>query len=178
MIKIIQANKEHMDTVRDLFREYQLWLDADVCFQGFEDELSNLPSVYANPKGSIYLAFDKKIAIACAAIKPSNDNPNTVAELKRLYVKENYRGHGIGRDIFNFSMHSAQVMGYKAVVLETLPNKMEAARFLYRDYGFKPITNYLDNADKGVACFRYSFLDNVDHTVDISTEINANKNAE
>ena len=166
MMNIIQAKSDHMDLVRELFREYQAWLDADVCFQGFEDELANLPGAYAEPKGAIYLAFDKDQAVACSAIKPSEDKPNKNAELKRLYVQEAFRGHGIGRDIFKASMHGARVMGYEGVVLETLPEKMQAAQFLYRDYGFKPITNYCDNADKGVECFRYRFQDNANSNID------------
>jgi len=156
-MRIIRAQIEYMDIVRGLFREYQAWLDADVCFQDFKEELANLSEVYAEPKGAIYLAFDNEKAIACSAIKPSKNNPETEAELKRLYVQESYRGHGIGRDIFNASMQAAQKMAYQAVVLETLPEKMQAAQFLYRDYGFQPIPNYLENADEGVECFCYRF---------------------
>jgi len=159
-MKIIQAELEHLDQVRDLFREYQTWLDADVCFQGFEDELANLPGAYAQPNGAIYLAFDEDKTIACSAIKPSAENPDKHAELKRLYVQEGYRGHGVGRDIFNTCMQGAQSMGYEAVVLETLPEKMKAAQFLYRDYGFESVDNYLDNADQGVACFQFNFKNN------------------
>lgn len=159
-MKIIEAKLQHLDQVRELFREYQDWLDADVCFQGFEEELANLPGAYAEPYGSIYIAIHEDQAVACSAIKPSDIDPDKQAELKRLYVQESYRGHGLGRDIFQVSMDGAKAMGYKAVVLETLPEKMQAAQFLYRDYGFKPVDNYLDNADQGVECFQYRFEDN------------------
>lgn len=70
-MKTITAESQHLDKVRELFREYQTWLDADVCFQGFEEELANLPGDYAQPNGAIYLVMDDDQAIACSAIKPS-----------------------------------------------------------------------------------------------------------
>lgn len=159
-MEIIKAQIEHMDIVRDLFREYQAWLDAACCFQGFEEELANLPGSYAPPKGTIYLAFDDEHAVACAAIRQRSDKPETDAELKRLYVKEAYRGQGLGRDIFYASMSEAQKIGYENVVLETLPAKMKTAQILYRDFGFRPISNYSDNTDEDVEYFRYCFKDN------------------
>lgn len=160
-MEIIQAQQQHMDMVRELFREYQAWLNNDICFQGFEEELANLPGSYAAPKGVIYLAFDDEQAVACSAIRPRSDKPETEAELKRLYVKNVYRGHGLGRDMFNASMLGARKMGYDSVVLETLPEKMKAAQFLYRDYGFQPMPNYRGNLDidndEGVECYRHSF---------------------
>lgn len=156
-MKIIQAQEQHMDLVRDLFREYQTWLDADICFQGFEEELIDLPGSYAEPNGIIFLAFDGDQAVGCSAIRPRDDQPETDAELKRLYVKDIYRGHGVGRDVFNASMQSAKEMGYEAVVLETLPEKMQAAQFLYRDYGFKTMSAYGTNTDDSIEYYRYSF---------------------
>ncbi len=156
-MEIIQAQAQHLDLVRDLFREYQTWLDADCCFQGFEAELTNLPGSYAAPKGVIYLAFDGDQAVGCSAIKPRADKPTTDAELKRLYIKESYRGHGLGKDIFKASMLSAKQMGYEAVVLETLPEKMKAAQFLYKDYGFETISAYGESTDESIQYLRYMF---------------------
>lgn len=159
-MEIIKAEEQHMDMVRELFREYQVWLDADVCFQDFEEELANLPGHYSAPKGIIYLAFDDKKAIACSAIKPCKDKPKTYAELKRLYVQESYRGKGLGKKVFDTSMQGAKEMGYEAVILETLPEKMKAAQFLYREYGFQAMPDYLGNADQGVECLSYRFKNN------------------
>lgn len=165
-MEIIQAQEQHMDMVRELFREYQAWLDNDICFQGFEAELANLPGSYAAPRGAIYLAFADEEVVACSAIKPRSDKyENNEAELKRLYVKRIHRGHGLGRDMFNTAMFGASEMGYASVVLETLAEKMEAAQCLYRDYGFRPIPNYRKNFSKGnnkdtnegVECYFYSF---------------------
>ena len=155
-MEIIQAKAEHMEVVRDLFRDYQAWLNVDICFQGFEEELASLPGRYDAPKGAVYLAYDNDVVVACSAIRPRIDKPDSEAEFKRLFVKEMYRGHGIGHQIFEAAMQGAKEMGYQTVVLETLPI-MEAAQHLYIDYGFEPTNAYFDDADESVEFFRYSF---------------------
>ncbi len=165
ILNIVEAESKDMDVVRELFREYQAWLDVDVCFQGFEEELASLPGRYAAPEGVIFLVFDEKQnnPIACSAIRPRIDqtddkqnNKNNDAELKRLFVHEDYRGGGIGKDLFFASMSAAKEMGYASVVLETLPI-MKKAKSLYQRYGFESIPAYFDNADESVEFYRYQF---------------------
>jgi ribosomal protein S18 acetylase RimI-like enzyme len=155
-MKIIEAQLPDMGVVQNLFREYQSWLNVDICFQGFEEELTALPGRYSSPKGAIYLAFDEQRAVACAAIRPRTDKADSEAELKRLYVQEEYRGRGIGREIFYTAMTSVQGMDYTSVVLETLPI-MTAAKSLYLGYGFKNIPAYFANADESIEFYRYRF---------------------
>ena len=155
-LDIIEAQVKDMDLVREFFREYQAWLNVDICFQGFEEELASLPGRYAPPKGAIYLVFDGDEAIACAAIRPRIDTPDTEAEFKRLFVRETHRSKGIGKKVFNEAMKSAKQMGYKTVVLETLPI-MKSAKYLYQEYGFKHCDAYFENADESVEFYRYSF---------------------
>ncbi len=156
MINIVEANSDQMGLVRDFFREYQSWLNVDVCFQGFEEELANLPDRYAAPKGAIYLAYEAGAAIGCAAIRPT-ENPNE-AELKRLFIRDVYRGHGIGNKLFLAAMEGARNKGYTTMVLETLPI-MKAAKSLYQGYGFTKIKSYTNNADADVECYIYQFDD-------------------
>lgn len=155
-MKIIKAQAEHVEIVRGMFRKYQAWVDNDICFKGFEEEIANLPGQYSPPKGVIYLAYDETEVVACAAIRPRIDKSETEAELKRIFVKDNYRGHGLGKEIFDFAMLGAKEMGYKTVVIETLPI-MTAAQHLYEDYGFVRATAYFENADDSVDFFRYTF---------------------
>ena len=155
-VKIIEAQTTDMETVRDLFRAYQAWLNVDICFQGFEQELATLPGHYAAPKGVIYIAIDENNAIACGAIRPVVDSSENSAELKRLFVHEDYRGKGIGKKIFNALMASAEEMGYDSIVLETLPI-MKTAKSMYLNYGFERVAAYNQNADSEVEFYRYQF---------------------
>ena len=75
--------------VEKLFREYSNSIGVDICFQGFEQELANLPGKYAEPKGCVLLAFvDDKLA-GCGALRPLDA---ATCEMKRLYVRSAFRG--------------------------------------------------------------------------------------
>jgi putative acetyltransferase len=93
-VRITEARPEDMPRVRELFIEYQKWLDIDLCFQDFEQELKTLPGKYAPPRGLILLAFVGDSLIGCVGIRPRTEDE---AELKRLYVQPPFQGCGIGR---------------------------------------------------------------------------------
>lgn len=136
---------EDMPPVRDIFREYAHQLGVDLCFQGFEEELAQLPGDYAAPRGTLKLALvDGQIA-GCCALRPldSSDYPNA-AEMKRLYVRKPYRRFGLGRQLAETVLDVARTEGYHSVLLDTL-DEMEAARALYVDLGFEEIAPYYHN---------------------------------
>ena len=83
-----------MATVRELFLEYAAWLDFDLCFQGFEQEVADLPGKYAPPAGGLWLA---RVAGAPAGVVGLRPLEQDVAELKRLWIRPAFRGHGLGR---------------------------------------------------------------------------------
>ncbi len=135
--------------VRTIFREYAGSLKVDLCFQGFDDELANLPGDYAEPRGALLLArVDGQIA-GCCALRPmdSADYPNA-CEMKRLYVRTTFRGLGLGRQLAESIMDAARIAGYDYVLLDTLDD-MEAARTLYEDLGFVDIPPYYHNPIAG-----------------------------
>jgi len=135
--------------VRAIFREYAGSLKVDLCFQGFDDELANLPGDYAEPRGALLLArVDGQIA-GCCALRPmdSADYPNA-CEMKRLYVRTTFRGLGLGRQLAESIMDAARIAGYDYVLLDTLDD-MEAARTLYEDLGFVDIPPYYHNPIAG-----------------------------
>ncbi|MEH6456613.1 MAG: GNAT family N-acetyltransferase [Cocleimonas sp.] len=159
-MKIIQAQTEHLDTVRTLFQEYQ----SDVnqggnceCFEGFEDELASLPGNYSKPKGIIYLAFASEDyskstnAIGCIAIRPRDGKPKE-AEIKRLYVRANKRGSGAGQHLLNNVFMFAKMNKYSALFLETTAT-MQAAKSLYDSYGFEQAKSNNSN----IECYQYAF---------------------
>lgn len=155
---IITADESHMDLVRVFFREYRdTFADPDACFINFEEELANLPGDYAPPKGAIYIAYDdEQHSVGCAAIRPTKDP--TEVELRRVFVRELYRSHGIGHKIFTGAMDDAHAKGYRSVKIETL-QFMEAANHLYQDYGFKKSDEvHPDNPE--IEIYRYVFGEN------------------
>ena len=148
MTEIIQAETvSHLAAARELFREYEAWLDLDLCFQGFEAELAGLPGKYAPPDGRLRLAFDDAKLAGCIALRKLGDE---VCEMKRLYVRNEFRGRGIGVQLIERIIADAREIGYRAMRLDTFPPKMGRAVKLYESHGFRPIPPYYDNPFDGV----------------------------
>jgi ribosomal protein S18 acetylase RimI-like enzyme len=151
--KIIEADYHDLLKVAQLFREYQQFIGVDLCFQGFEEELSSLPGKYEPPLGAIFLAIENEELIGCVAIRPIDQQQ---AELKRLYVKQASHGQGIGKQLFECAMARAQSIGYDSILLETLES-MQSARKLYLGSGFREIEPYYHNPDPSTKFYRYDF---------------------
>lgn len=133
----------------DLFREYQAWLDVDLCFQDFESELSNVAEMYAQPRGVIYIATVDGEDVGVGALRPVSD---TQCEMKRVYVRESVRGLGLGKRIIDLLIAHGVETGYTSMVLDTLP-KLETAQAIYRALGFREISAYYNNPLPGVVYF-------------------------
>src|SRR5947209_20189405 len=132
--------------VEALFREYVASLAEDISFQNVDDELGTLPGKYARPSGVVLIV--REGAQAAGAIAYRMVEPG-VCEMKRLYVRPGFRGSGLGRELANELIEDARAQGYRTMLLDTLAS-MEAARALYRDLGFVPVTPYYDNPLPGV----------------------------
>jgi len=132
-----------------IFQEYGDSLGIDLSFQGFAQELENLPGVYAAPRGTLLLAWVDGDLAGCCALRPLDeaDVPNA-AEMKRLYVRPAYRRFGLGRLLAEAVLDAARQMGYSSVLLDTLDD-MEAARALYEELGFIEIPPYYHNPVAG-----------------------------
>jgi putative acetyltransferase len=146
---ITPASRDELDATRAIFCEYAQQLGVDLCFQGFERELAELPGDYAPPRGALLLAQVDGAVAGCCALRPldSSDYPNA-AEMKRLYVRKAFRGFGLGRQLAEAALDAARQAGYACVLLDTL-NDMEAARSLYEDLGFQEIEPYYHNPIPG-----------------------------
>lgn len=134
-----------IDHARDLFTEYRAHLGLDLEFQGFSDELDQLPGDYALPHGVLLVAYVDDQAAGCCALRPLvNSSYTNASEMKRLYVRRDFRGLGLGRLLVDQTLMHARQAGYDHVLLDTLDD-MEAARALYEDSGFVEVAPYYHN---------------------------------
>ncbi len=146
---VTPVTSDDLEAARSIFSEYGRSLGVDLCFQGFADELATLPGEYAGPRGALLLAKVDGSLAGCCALRPLDaaDYPNA-AEMKRLYVRNAFRGFGLGRQLAERILDAARQAGYACVLLDTLDD-MESARALYEDLGFQPIPPYYHNPIAG-----------------------------
>lgn len=132
--RLVQAQTpEQIEQVRELFREYEAWVGNNICFRSFDKELAELPGAYAPPDGRLLLAEVKGELAGCVALRKIGEN---ICEMKRLFVREEFRGLGIGRHLVEAAIGQATTIGYRTMRLDTLPSKMNDAIALYRKFGF------------------------------------------
>lgn len=136
---------DQLDDAQELFMEYSRSIGISLCFQGFDEELDSLPGKYSPPKGSLMLAYVGGRAAACAALRYVSDD---ICELKRVFVRDDFRGSGLGRGIVSRMIDEARALGYGYMRLDTLPS-MAAAQKLYFSLGFHEIEPYIYNPHKG-----------------------------
>lgn len=137
-IHVIGENDPHLPAVHALFREYNDFLGFDLCFQNFESELHDLPGRYALPHGRLYYIEHQNTAAACAGFYRLD---TAVCELKRLYVRPQFTGRGMGKALLARALEDARTAGYHSMRLDTL-RRLESAGALYRQFGFREIAPY------------------------------------
>ena len=143
------------DIAIKLFKEYAAHIGIDLEFQNFNEEVENLESKYSRPKGVIYIAYDNKnYPVGCFGIKAFN---NTICELKRMYLKEEARGLGIGKLIIKKAITVGKELGYNKMRLDTLSSMLPAVG-LYEKSGFYEIDPYYFNPIKEAKYFEISLI--------------------
>ena len=159
-IAIVPAdNAVRIDAVRELFTEYAASLSFNLCFQGFETELAELPGEYAPWSGLLLLGLVDDQAAGCVAMRRLDGEMagqhgeifggSDVCEMKRLYVRPQFRGCGLGRELIAAILRSAAAVGYRKMRLDTVPSEMAKAVEMYRQLGFVEIPPYRKNPVPG-----------------------------
>jgi N-acetylglutamate synthase-like GNAT family acetyltransferase len=150
-MRLLQAaTPDEWDEAQRLVREYAASLDVDLSFQNFDRELQHFTTEYAAPKGAFMLAEDAGRYVACIGVRQFSED---IGEIKRLYVVPAARGRGLGRLLVERIIVAAREIGYRSLLLDTLPF-MRDAQSLYMTLGFKPTAPYRFNPVAGSAFLR------------------------
>lgn len=150
MLRIFEAQTpDHLAQARVLFEEYAERLGHDLEFQHFSQELETLPGPYAPPDGRLLLATQETELVGCVALRRQTA---AICEMKRLYVRESFRGKGIGRRLAVEIIRIAGQISYQRMRLDTLES-MDIPRALYRSLGFCETGPYYDNPIPGAVFF-------------------------
>jgi putative acetyltransferase len=146
-IELVEAvSSEQVEQARMLFLEYAESLGFSLCFQSFDEEVKNLPGAYAPPTGRLLLALQQGQAAGCVALRLLEPK---ICEMKRLYVRPEHRGSGIGKMLVERVIAEARAIGYERMRLDTVASSMQDAVALYRRRGFREIEPYRTNPIAG-----------------------------
>jgi len=137
---------EQIAVVRELFLEYAQSLGFSLCFQSFDKELAGLPGDYSPPEGRLLLATYESAPAGCVALHKLDPE---ICEMKRLYVRPQFRGKGLGRALAERVIGDARQIGYQRLRLDTVEPVMQAAVAMYRQLGFCEIAPYRENPIEG-----------------------------
>jgi len=151
---IFVSQSNEYESAMDLFLEYANWLNIDLSFQKFDDELKMLKTMYGPPFGCIILCKHENNFVGCVAVRKIDEG---VAEFKRMYVKPEFQRMGIGESLLKRSINFASQNGYKTIKLDTL-NTMKPAMNLYAKHGFVEIDAYYFNPEPTAVYFELKLI--------------------
>ena len=146
----IKAAYNDLENIKLLFNEYTTMLGVNLTFQGYDEKIKNLPGKYALPYGRLYIAYYNNKAAGCIALRKFE---NDGCEMKRLFVRPEYRHLKIGKKLVDKIIEDARELKYKYMVLDTLSNLHEAVS-LYRKSGFQEVEAYYENPLDNVLYFK------------------------
>lgn len=135
-----------IEQARELFLEYAQSLGFSLCFQSFDEELATLPGDYAPPGGRLLLANYRDQLAGCVALHGLEPG---ICEMKRLYLRPQFRGRGLGRVLAETIIAEARLIGCRQMRLDTVEPVMPNAVAMYRRLGFKEIEPYRPNPIAG-----------------------------
>ncbi len=142
----LAASPQQIELARTLFQEYGASLGFSLCFQGFDKELADLPGDYAPPKGRLLIGYIDNQPAGCVALHQFEDG---ISEMKRLYVRPEFRGKRVGLALAKAIIDAAREIGYDRMRLDTVPSEMADAVKMYGRLGFREIAPYRANPQPG-----------------------------
>lgn len=158
--KVIPARTGvHVELFRELCREYAASLPFSLDYQGFDEEMAGLPGKYAPPKGDLFVAVETSgggagsgrglgiVAVRELPSAPGWPKHQGIAELKRMYVRPEARGRGIGKALARAAVLCAKALDYREIWLDSEPD-FHAALATYRGLGFVDIPRYNDDPNE------------------------------
>ena len=149
---VVVESQDQVAVARELFLEYAAAIGVDLEYQGFSAELAALPSPYVPPAGGLFIARVNGDTAGCIAVRRLDDK---TGEIKRLYVRPEFRSWGLGKHLIAEAIETARRAGYTALRLDTLAS-MEAAQALYRKLGFAEIPAYNNTHLPGTRFYEFN----------------------
>ncbi|MDR1834443.1 MAG: GNAT family N-acetyltransferase [Fusobacteriaceae bacterium] len=157
-IQYKRLEPSEIEPTKNLIREYVRWIGSDLSFQGIEEEVQHFPQKYEAPDGAFFVAVDGDVVVGCVGLKKIGDG---ICEMKRLYVKDAWKGRGIGKTLVNLIQREALKLGYRKMRLDTITGLMPAAIALYESEGFREIPAYVYNPIEGATFLEKDLEENV-----------------
>lgn len=139
------TGQDMIEDIKKLFLEYSQSLEIELTFQNFKEEFSLLPGKYGPPYGTLILVLVDNKPAGCIALRKISED---ICEMKRLYLRSNYRGLGIGKKLITMLIVEARKLKYSYMRLDTIPS-LKAAQRLYTAFGFYEIKAYTYNPVEG-----------------------------
>jgi DNA-binding MarR family transcriptional regulator/RimJ/RimL family protein N-acetyltransferase len=108
---------------------------------GFDPGEGDDPELYRPPRGTFVVARSDGDPVACGAVQPIDEH---IAEIKRMWVHDDWRGAGLGARMLRRLEDDARQAGYDVVRLDTNSALTEAIA-MYERAGYHRIERYNDN---------------------------------
>lgn len=143
------TSAQHYADATALIVEYSKWLNIDLSFQNFDQEMASLPTMYNDKDGGLFVAYLDHQPAGVVGLRRFS---TTDGEVKRMFVRESARGHGLGKLLLRTCIDTARALEYNTLKLDTA-DFMKSAIKLYTDEGFNEIAAYRHNPQEGARYF-------------------------
>lgn len=150
MSSFVAARLEHMDIVRALLSDYAEWLCLSQCSVNIQKEIADFPGEYGPPSGICIIAFEDDKPAGCIAVRRWDSKSG---ELKRFFVRPEFRGQSFGKLLIERALDFARKTGYERMLLDVIPDRMGAAVKLYTSCGFRECPQYGESPGENAKWF-------------------------